>query len=169
VRLLVGRVGRAHGLGGDVAVEPRTDDPQERYRTGAVLFTEQDGPGSIVVTGHTWHSGRLLVRFAGVHDRTAAEDLRGTMLYCDAADRIEEDGAWYLHELVGLQVRCAGVVVGSVAEVLTLPAQDVLSVRMADGTERLVPFVAELVPVVDPAAGYVEVAAVPGLLADEAP
>jgi 16S rRNA processing protein RimM len=168
VRLVVGRIGRPHGVAGDVAVEPRTDDPDIRFAAGAVLFTQEDGPAALTVDRHRWHSGRLLVRFAGVEDRGAAEALRNTLLRCDAADRVEEDGAWYLHELVGLQVRCRAEPVGSIAEVLNLPGQDVLVVRLArGGAERLVPFVAELVPVVDVAAGFVTVADQPGLLADE--
>src|SRR5439155_11009502 len=95
------------------------------------------------------HSGRLLVRFAGVDDRSAAEALRGTFLQVDVdPDAVpDEDDAWYDHQLVGLAVvDTRGAPVGEVRDVLHLPAQDVLAVGRPDGSEALVPFVREIVP-----------------------
>jgi 16S rRNA processing protein RimM len=166
VRVVVGRIGRAHGVRGDVAVEVRTDDPEVRFALGAELFTAQEGDQTLTVAHSRWHSGRLLVGFSGVPDRTAAEALRGQLLYRADEDRVAEPDAWYDQELVGCIVHTAQGPVGEVADVVHLPGQDLLSVRLDDGTTRLVPLVAELVPAIDTGARTVEVADRPGLLAD---
>ena len=166
MRVIVGRVGRAHGVRGEVAVVLHTDDPQVRFAAGSSLFTGESGSGRLSVADSRWHSGRLLVRFEGVGDRTAAEALAGTLLYREDSDRVEEAGAWYDHDLIGCQVQCAGAVVGTVVDVLHLPAQDTLEVEVAGGGVRLVPLVAALVPTIDVAAGRIVVADIPGLLFD---
>lgn len=166
MRIVVGRVGRAHGVRGDVAVDVRTDDPHVRFAAGARLFLDAEGERTLTVERSRWHSGRLLVAFEGVGDRTAAEALRGTVLYRADDDRIVEDDAWYDHDLIGCAVRSDSVTVGEVIDVVHLPAQDLLSVRCADGAIRLVPLVADLVPTVDPVARVVEVVDRPGLLTD---
>jgi 16S rRNA processing protein RimM len=169
--LVVARVGRAHGVRGEVAVEVRTDEPENRLAPGAVLVTDPADRGPLTVLTSRDHSGRVLLQFVGVGDRTAAEALRGTLLQVDVdSERLpDEDDAWYDHQLVGLAVvDTVGTPLGSVASVLHLPAQDVLAVHRADGSEVLVPFVSQLVPEVDVAGGRVVVSPPPGLL-DEAP
>src|SRR5436305_637736 len=79
MELVVARIARSHGLRGEVAVEVRTDSPEIRFAEGAVLRT-QTGNRTLTVTGSRPHSGRLLVTFAEVHDRTAADMLRGILL-----------------------------------------------------------------------------------------
>jgi len=169
VRVLVGRVGKAHGVRGEVTVEVRTDDPEVRFAPGAQLATSEDGRRALTVERSRWHSGRLLVAFAGTTDRTTAELLRGTLLYRDAEDRVAEPDAWYDHDLVGCSVRTEQGIVGTVSDVVHLPAQDLLAVRLTGGTTRLVPLVAELVPSVDLEAREVLVADRPGLLAEPSP
>ena len=152
MRLAVGRVGRAHGLGGEVAVEVRTDEPEVRFAVGARLLTER---GTWTVAESRWHSGRLLVRFTQAEDRTAAEALTGTELSVDVDedDLPSEPDTYYDHQLVGLPAEfAAGGPAGVVQEVIHLPAQDLLAIRTQAGTEVLVPFVAEIVPLVDVAA-----------------
>lgn len=167
MQLVIGRVGRAHGIQGQVGVEVHTDDPDGRFAVGTTIATEPPERGPLTVAGARWHSGRLLVRFAGTDDRTAAEALRGTVLVVevDESDRLSEPDEYYDHHLVGLRALTpAGVEVGTVTDVLHLPAQDVLAIARLDGLEILVPFVAELVPVVDIDAGTLFVEPRPGLL-----
>jgi len=171
MRLVIGRVGRAHGVRGDVAVEVRTDDPDARFADGAALDTDPPERGPLTVEATRWHSGRLLVSFAGVADRTRAESLRGTMLVVevDDAERFDDPDEFYDHQLIGLRaVTTAGDQIGAVTDVLHLPAQDVLAIKRGDGVEVLVPFVAELVPNVDLDAKTVSVEPRPGLLDPEA-
>jgi 16S rRNA processing protein RimM len=168
VEVVVGVVGRPHGVRGEVAVQPRTDEPERRFAPGSPLRSE-GSTRTLTVAGIRWHSGRLLVRFAGLDDRTAAEAVRGLTLVVDVDpdERPEEPGEYYDRQLVGLAVRTPdGEHVGEVAAVLHLPAQDVLEVATGDGS-RLVPFVAALVPDVDLGRGVVTVTERAGLLSED--
>lgn len=168
VEVIVGIVGRAHGIRGEVGIEVRTDEADRRFAPGAVLRPDGGGPALVVESARD-HSGRLLVRFLGHPDRTAAERLRGTVLVVDveAGERPAHDEEYYDRQLIGLRVlTSAGAEVGAVAAVVHLPEQDLLEIRSPDGSSRLVPFVRALVPEVDLAAGTVRLAEVPGLLSD---
>jgi 16S rRNA processing protein RimM len=177
VEVVVGRIGRAHGIRGEVGVEVRTDEPERRFTVGAVLGTDP-GARRLEIRSVRTHNDRLLLAFEGMTDRTAVEQLSGTLLLADVADAESpaDPDEFYDRQLVGLAVRPLddllaqpGDSIGTVTEVLHLPVQDVLAVRRHDGAEVLVPFVAELVPLVDPVAGHVGVLDVPGLLANDDP
>jgi len=125
-RLVVGRVGRAHGLRGEVAVTFSSNRP-ERAAPGAVLFV---GDRELVIDASRPHQGRMLVQFAGVDDRTAAERLLGLELTADplAGDdgTLADDELW-VHEVVGAEVvDRAGTPVGRVVAVEANPAHDLL-------------------------------------------
>jgi 16S rRNA processing protein RimM len=174
--VVVGRIGRAHGVHGEVSVEPRTDEPGRRFADGAVLGTRTpqgtapqgpDRPSRLTVVRTRWHQSRLLVTFAELSDRTAAETVRGLTLVTDVdtAETPDDPEEFYDHQLVGLAVVTTdGAPVGEVTEVLHSAGQDLLSVHTGDGREVLVPFVSALVPVVDVPGGKLEVADRPGLL-----
>ena len=174
MQVVVGRIGRPHGIRGEVTVEVRTDSPDVRFAPGAVLTTEPARLGPITVAAARWHSGRLLLAAAGVHDRTGAEALRGAVLSAEVDDdEVPEDPEeFYDHQLRGLAVVAiadAADVIGVVEDVLHLPGQDLLSVRRGDGREVLVPFVAEIVTGIDLDSGRVTVDLPPGLLDLEEP
>lgn len=162
----VGRIGRAHGIRGEVSVEVRTDTPDDRFYDGAVLATDPVRRGPLTVVTARWHSGRLLVAFDGVSDRTVAEGLRGTLLLAEVADgeSTGDPDEFFDHQLVGLDVvGVDGAALGVVREVIHAPGQDLLSVDRPDGTEALIPFVMEIVPEVDVAGSRVVVDPPPGL------
>lgn len=166
VEVVVGRIGRPHGIRGEVTVEVRTDLPEERFAPGAVLRTDPPRPVPLVVAGTHWHSGRLLLAFDGVADRTAAEGLRGLLLTVevDADARPEDPEEFYDHQLIGLAAHTPAGSLGTVAEVLHLPAHDVLVIRTATAREILVPFVTEIVPEIDLTAGQVWIVPPDGLI-----
>ncbi|WP_042384875.1 ribosome maturation factor RimM [Streptacidiphilus melanogenes] len=167
MQLIVGRIGRAHGIKGDVTVEVRTDEPELRLGPGAVLMTDPGSAGPLTVASGKVHSGRLLLRFEGVTDRNGAEALRGTLLIAeiDPEDSPEDPDEYYDHQLVGLDVVLTdGTVVGQLTEVLHLPYQDLLTVVRPDGTEVLVPFVSEIVPEIDLEAQRAVITPPPGLI-----
>jgi 16S rRNA processing protein RimM len=174
VELVVGRIGRPHGIRGEVSVEVRTDDPADRFVAGRALATDPAESGPLTIEQIRWHSGRLLVRFAGFDDRDAAETLRGVLLVIDSADLPPsgDSDEYYDHELVGLTaVTVDGVKIGTVSEVRHF-GQDLLVIDRATGDVGpgeedgvvLVPFVAALVPEVDVSAGRVVIDPPPGLL-----
>ena len=167
MQLVVGRIARAHGIGGEVAVEVRTDSPDLRFAPGTVIDTDPAERGPLTVERARWHSGRLLVAFAGVADRTAAESLRNTLLVADSASSpaVDDEDEYWDHQLVDLAVATVdGSPLGTIAEVLHPPGGDLLVVRRADGAELLVPFVRAIVPTVDLDAGRVLVDPPEGLL-----
>jgi 16S rRNA processing protein RimM len=167
MQLVVGRIGRPHGLRGELIVQVHTDEPDSRFAAGSVLTTEPAARGPLTVSSVRWHSGRLLVSFAGCADRTSAEDLRGTLLVMDSAEvaPAEDPNEFHDYELIGLDVATvAGEPVGVVADVLH-QGQDLLVIRPdRPGAEVLVPFVAALVPEVDVKAGRLVIDPPPGLL-----
>lgn len=168
VEVIVGIVGRAHGIRGDVGIELRTDEPERRFAPGTQLKIEGSNR-SLTVTSTRDHSGKLLARFDECPDRTAAEGLRGAVLVVDVDtdERPADDEEYYDRQLTGLRVLdAAGAEIGTVTDVVHLPEQDLLEIRTASG-KRLVPFVRALVPRVDLEAGLVQLADVPGLLVDE--
>jgi 16S rRNA processing protein RimM len=129
-RLEVGRIGRAHGLRGELSVA-LTSDRSERLAPGAILST---GERDLVVQSSRPHQQRWLVRFEGVHDRAQAEELQGAALFAEALPT-EGDELW-VHELIGATVQDqAGNTLGVVEAVEANPASDLL---VLDG-ERLVP------------------------------
>ncbi len=160
MRLVVGRIGRAQGIRGEVTVEVRTDAPEERFSPGAVLSVDPGRglPAQVTVAGHRWQGARLILALAGVADRNAAEALRGALLHAEVDLTDTADDEYHDRALVGLAVRdVAGTELGRIAEVLHLPGQDVLSVAREGGAELLVPFVAAIVPEVDLDGGFVVV------------
>ena len=168
--LLVARIGKPHGLRGEVTVQLHTDDPEARFPDGAVLVTRAAAgsgvPRQLTVRSTRVHRGIWLIGFEEVPDRTGAESLRGTQLFVDAADveSGDDDDGWYEDELVGLSVVTPdGAVVGEVTGLETRAVQDLIVVRLAGGGEALVPFVEQIVPEVDLAAGRLVVDPPPGL------
>ena len=172
MRLVVARLGRAHGIRGQVTVEVRTDAPERRFVPGAVLhLTPPAGvtgcPPTLTIADAHDHSGTLLLRFDGITDRELADALRGGLLEVDVDEEPAEPDAWYDHELVGLRAEAPdGAGLGEVVAVEHPGAQDLLVVRTIAGQRRLVPFVSAIVPTVDVPGGRLVSAAPPGLLED---
>ncbi|MFD7916434.1 ribosome maturation factor RimM [Streptomyces sp. NPDC059752] len=152
MELVVARIGRAHGIKGEVTVEVRTDEPELRLSPGAVLKTEPATVGPLTIETGRVHSGRLMLRFAGVKDRTGAEALRNTLLIAevDPSELPEEEGEYYDHQLMDLDVVLAdGTEIGRITEISHLPSQDLFIVERPDGSEVMIPFVEEIVAEID--------------------
>ncbi|MCT2594277.1 ribosome maturation factor RimM [Streptomyces sp. N2-109] len=167
MQLVVGRVGRAHGIKGEVTVEVRTDEPEMRLGPGAVLATDPAATGPLTIESGRVHSGRLVLRFEGVRDRTGAEALRNTLLIAevDPEDRPDDPEEFYDHQLADLDVVTRdGRELGRIEEVSHLPGQDLLIVKTPAGDEILIPFVQEIVPEIDLEAQRVVVEPPPGLI-----
>ena len=148
MKLNVGRIGRAHGILGEATIEVRTDEPERRFAIGARLDTDA---GQLIVSTARVHNGILLLGFEGISDRNGIEKLRNTLLYSDV-DINESNGDeddYHVQQLIGLQAELEdGSNYGVVTDVLNLPAQDCLAIKTNNG-EVLIPFVHQLVPVVD--------------------
>jgi 16S rRNA processing protein RimM len=143
MRLIVGRIGRPHGVRGESVIGVRTDEPDLRFAVGAVLDVDRSLPagegaasgGQLTVASVRWHSGQLLVTFDGITDRTAAGELTGSWLSVDSSQLPEssDPDEFRDYELIGLSVRTsAGEPVGVVTDVLHY-GQDLLVVKAAPG------------------------------------
>lgn len=160
IDVIVATVGRAHGLRGEVLVQLRTDQPEDRLAVGAVFVVPTaEGDSTLTVAATRIQQERWYVRFAEVGDRTAAEALRGTELVAtvDAEQEAEEDpDAWFPAQLTGLRVRdLDGHELGEVVGLEHYPGQDLLIVRTADRRRVQLPLVEQLVPEVDVDRGVV--------------
>jgi 16S rRNA processing protein RimM len=184
--LVVGQIGKPHGIRGEVSVAVRTDEPEERFVAGAVFVTEVPRdrrvsagpaggapgveykvPAELRLESLRWHQGRVIAQFEGVHDRNVAEALRGVLLQVDS-DSVaapEDPDEFHDHQLVGLSVvTVGGDVLGEVDRIDHAPSSDLIVLRKAGGGTALIPFVSQMVPTVDLAGGRVLVDLPEGLL-----
>ncbi|MFF1560248.1 ribosome maturation factor RimM [Streptomyces sp. NPDC058279] len=171
MELVVARIGRAHGIKGEVTVEVRTDEPELRLAPGLVLRTEPASAGPLTIETGRVHSGRLLLRFEGVKDRTGAEALRNTLLIAevDPAELPEEPDEYYDHQLMDLDVVLEdGTEIGRITEISHLPSQDLFIVERPDGSEVMIPFVEEIVAEIDLEEQRCVITPPPGLIDDRA-
>ncbi|MEV6790483.1 ribosome maturation factor RimM [Streptomyces sp. NPDC051320] len=169
MQLVVARIGRAHGIKGEVTVEVRTDEPELRLGPGAVLATDPAPVGPLTIETGRVHSGRLLLRFEGVNDRTAAEALRNTLLIAeiDPEQLPEDPDEYYDHQLMDLDVVLAdGTEIGRITEISHLPSQDLFIVERPDGSEVMIPFVEEIVTSIDLGKQQAVIDPPPGLIDD---
>lgn len=177
--LVVGQIARPHGIRGEVIVDVRTDEPEQRYAVGSVLHTDPTSvprrpdvlPRTLTVAAAKPHAaagpGRFIVSFEEVPDRDMAESLRGLLLQVDTAElaSIADPDEFHDYQLVGLAaVTPDGQSLGEVTAIDHAPASDLLVLRRPDGRTALVPFVKAMVPEVDLAGGRMVLTPPPGLL-----
>ena len=136
---------------GEVTVEIRTDDPDARFEIGSMLQTDPANKGPLKIRDARFHNGTLLLNFEGFADRNSVETLRNVLLLAEVDPRqvnTSEDD-FHISQIVGCSVVDeAGVNLGTVKDVLNLPAQDTLVIE-SNGKQILVPFVRAFVPFVD--------------------
>ena len=186
MQVQVARIGKPHGIRGEVTVQLFTDAPEERFAPGATLDIEDFDANSLVgaiapagvltVAGSRWNKKILVVRFKEVANRNNAETMRDTRLTFDSATvgSDDEDG-YYEHDLIDLPVYLAQEIgedgylpeepIAHVVGLQTMPTQDLLILEnVADGEEVMIPFVEELIPAIDIEEGYVVINPPAGLL-----
>jgi 16S rRNA processing protein RimM len=184
VLLVVGQIGKPHGIRGEVSVVVRTDEPEERFVAGSVFQTEVPrdrrvstdpaAPGTrfvvppqLVLESIRWHQGRGIAQFENIHDRNVAEELRGVFLQVESSELppTADPDEFHDHQLVGLRVVSVdGAELGTVARVDHAPASDLLVLDKTGGGMALIPFVTAMVPTVDIPGGRVVVDLPEGLL-----
>jgi 16S rRNA processing protein RimM len=162
--VVVGVIGKAHGLGGDVYVRPDPDLGEE-FAPGSTYQlapADRPHPETLTVAVSRVHSGRRVVRFEGVSDRPAAEALRGLVLLAPRDDSQLGEGAFWVADLVGREVVDEhGTLLGVVEGVLDGHAHDYLQLARPDGGEVLLPAVADLLEITT---DRVTVHVIPGLI-----
>ena len=160
-KLRVGRLVKAHGLKGALKLELYTDSPDQRFRAGQELElqvpeTSEWFGKTVKVAELRFYNQSPVLFLEGIQDRSQAETLVKAILLIETdLEQLPEDPeAWYDHQLVGLTALVGKEVVGKVIRVDHLPAQDRLAIETSNG-EVLVPFVKQIVPLVDIQKGQV--------------
>ena len=156
MQLQVARIGKPHGIRGEVTVQVLTDAPGDRFVPGTEFVVEPASAGPLTVNSARWNKDILLLGFDEIGTRNEAETLRGAKLFIETEELDEDDDeGWYEHELVGLEARIGSSVVGKVTALNTMPVQDLLMVITPEGKEILVPFVEQIVPEVNVEEGFI--------------
>lgn len=165
MQLVVGRIGRAHGVLGEATVEVRTDDPDLRFAVGNKLTL--DNGKQLSIKSARWHNQVLLLAFDGINDRDQIEEIRDQLISAEVDTNNMAEGEYHFQQLIGSEVFLkSGDLVGVVGEIVKLPSQDLLSVNKA-GKEVLIPMVKQIIVsidittkkiVVDPPEGLFDVA-----------
>lgn len=158
------RIGKPHGIRGEVTVQLFTDSPAERFTPGATFATDPAANGPLTIRAARWNKNILLLAFEEVTDRNRAEELRGTKLMHTAVTEPEDTDEWYEHELLDFAVRERDTEIGKVTALLSGDVQDLLEVTTPEGERILVPFVEEIVPEIDPENRTIAITPPPGLL-----
>jgi 16S rRNA processing protein RimM len=164
----VGVITKPHGTAGEVSVKLLTDFPTRFQKLSSVIL--------IPINGHEHISAKIiqvrdlgstmLLKFAGIDSRTKARGIVNHEIAIPETERVQPpEGSYYGYELIGLSVEVSdGTVVGTVKDVLSYPAQDVLVVAAKDGSECLIPFVSEICPEVSLAGRRIVITHLPGLI-----
>ncbi|MFM7370573.1 MAG: ribosome maturation factor RimM [Sphaerospermopsis kisseleviana] len=173
----IGKIVAPQGLGGEVRVYPNTDFP-ERFEEAGTRWMLRPGecePQPVELLQGRYLEGKNLyvIQLEGVSDRTAAENLRDCRLFVPISDRPElEEGEFHVIDLIGLSVfmQESGDLIGTVVDLLP-SGHDLLEVKFDPafdekkaGKTVLIPFVMEIVPVVDLENRRIEITPPPGLL-----
>jgi 16S rRNA processing protein RimM len=162
LQLVVGRIGRAHGVLGEATIEVQTDDPDIRFQIGNKL-TLDDGK-QLTIRSSRWHNQILLLAFDGVTDRNQIEELRDQLISSDVDLDSLAPGEYHFQQLIGCEVfQQNGELIGAVDEIVKLPGQDLLSVNRA-GAQVLIPMVKQIIIEIDVSAKKIVVNPPEGLL-----
>jgi 16S rRNA processing protein RimM len=162
LQLVVGRIGRAHGVLGEATVQVQTDDPDVRFKVGAKLSL--DNGKDLTIRSARWHNQILLLAFDGIIDRNQIEELRDQMISAEVDITSLSPGEYHYQQLLGCQVFLqSDELIGEVDEIVKLPGQDLLSVAR-NGKKVLIPMVKKIIISIDVSAKKIVVDPPEGLL-----
>ena len=147
MQLVVGRIGRAHGVLGEATIEVQSDDTDLRFKVGNKLTLENGK--ELTIRSARWHNQILLLAFDGIDDRNEIESLRDELLSADVDLSTLAPGEYHYQQLLGSKVLLtSGELIGEVDEVVKLPGQDLLSVTKL-GKQVLIPMVKQFIVSID--------------------
>ena len=162
MQLVVGRIGRAHGVLGEATIEVRTDVPEQRFIVGGKLTTNSGQ--ELTIKSARWHNQILLLSFEGISDRDQIESLKDELISSEVDFSNLAPGEYHYQQLLGAKVFLqTGELVGNVTEIVALPGQDLLAVDHL-GREVLIPMVKAIITNIDIANKKIEINPPEGLL-----
>ncbi len=160
--LEVGKVTSVHGLMGEVRVQPWADSPEFLCQFKTLYVDDAHWP--IQVERARVHKNMVILKFEGLTDVPSALSMRNAILYIDRADAKLPEGAFFLADLYGLEVRDAatGEALGRIDDVLTLPANNVYVVK-GGPRELMIPAVPQFIAETNVEEGFIRVNMMEGL------
>jgi len=165
--LVVGKLGRPHGMHGEIVLDVYTDFP-ERLKPGVKVYL---GPQfqPLQITRRRPHSRGMLLYFDGYQTREQVSELRNLLVHVLTVDRPQlPEGEFYHHQLLGLEVIDENDArLGWVTEILETGANEVYIVEDSDGSELLIPAIESVILDIDLASNRIQVHLLPGLLQDK--
>jgi 16S rRNA processing protein RimM len=164
VFLAVGKLGRPHGVRGEIFLHVLTDFP-ERLKPGVMVFLGPDYR-QIEIKSLRWHRDALLLSLAGYHTSEAVAALTNQYLFVRAEDRPPlPEGEYYHHQLIGMQVLDEdGQLLGTLSQILETGANDVYVVLPSQGPEILLPAIEDVILEIDLSQRQMLVRLLPGML-----
>jgi len=156
-KVLMAKIGAAHGIRGEVRVKPFGDDPLSFTDYGTL--TTKDGKRSFDVDKARVQKTVVVTKFKGINDRNQAEELNGVELYItrDQLPEPDED-EFYYSDLTGLDVLDqSGETLGKIVAVQDFGAGDLLEIRPKRGRTFYIPFTKDFVPEISLDEGMVRV------------
>ncbi|MGJ8529516.1 ribosome maturation factor RimM [Maritalea sp.] len=155
-RVLMGQIGAAHGIQGQVRIKSHTEDPLA-LKNYSPLTTNRPGL-EIVIKKARLNKTVIVASISGVADRTAAEALNGVKLYVnrDQLPETQDEDEFYQADLIGLEARFTdGKKYGTITAIQNHGAGDILEIRPVRGPSDLLPFTKKIIPEINVAEGYV--------------
>lgn len=150
--VVVAKIGGAHGLAGEVRVRFFSDAPDECCARGSLYPADDPDCRPLTIRSFRYGNNGVIVGFEGVTDRSAAEQLNGTLLY-QPRELFPETAAdeYYYADLIGMSVSSEDgeLEYGTVVDVFSNGASDILAVRGPEGRLINIPFINAAVPTVD--------------------
>ncbi|MGI5963605.1 MAG: ribosome maturation factor RimM [Lawsonibacter sp.] len=160
--LEVGKITNTHGIMGEVRVQPWADSPEFLCQFKTLYVDKTHWP--IHVERARVHKNMVILKLEGVTDVPGALAMRNAILYIDRADAHLPDGSFFLADIMGLEARDAetGKVLGTVADIMTLPANNVYVIRGGE-RELLIPAVPQFIEETNVDGGYLRIHMMEGL------
>ena len=161
----IGKIGRPHGIRGEVKVVPLTDWP-ERFQQLRSVYLEAEGEDSVLleIERAQVRGNRVILKLAGIEERGQAEQIRGHIIKVNEEDLPLPEGYFHIFQLIGMDVRSsAGETIGAIVDVLRMPSHDIYVVD-SNGREVMIPAVEKFVKRVDIENNVMIVEPIEGLL-----
>lgn len=167
--LSIGKILNFHGILGEVKVGYTKGKEAQLTKITKFFTSKNNKKVALTAENIRFHKQFALIKFKEISSINEAVEFKGYNLLVEKseiADTLEED-EYYINDLVGLEVYDnSGTKIGNVASVATIRDEDLISIKMLDGKEHLVPFVKDLVPEVDIKSKKIVINNIPGLLSE---
>ena len=164
--LEVGKIVNVHGILGEIKIMPWTDYPENFYDFSVLYIKKANEKTEYEIKSARVHKGCVLVKLAGVDDRTAAEKMKNLTVFAKRDEIKLEEGRYFIADLIGIEVKTEEKVLGKLEDVFQTGANDVYSVRSENGKMLYIPAIPEVIDEINPEGGYILITPLDGMPED---